>query len=317
MRSTHSDSHYRRRQKVDLACDVCRQRKVKCDGGRPVCGNCSKRPTLRAKCAYATPLPRLATSPPHQHGSGIVDPSVASSVRASHLGNSSSSAFTGQIKAAIDARSGAAPHPQTPAVTPMVDVPLFPLPQNDAAAAAADGVADGLDYDLPPRKRADGLVQAYWSFFHPMFPIMHRPQFMRSYEALFAGTTTDTDANERIFSSTLNVIFAMSIQLQESLESSERERLSGKYFQRAHNLLPSPLWETGSIDLVQCLLLMSQYLQCTNQSFQTWMVIGSAIRIAQGLELHQARDVSSRDESLVLARRVWQSCITMDRYVDL
>lgn len=196
----------------------------------------------------------------------------------------------------------------------MVDVSLFPSPQD---GTTADALADGFDYDLPPRKQADHLVQAYWSFFHPLFPVLNRLQFMRSYDALFAGTLIDT--NQRILSSILNVIFAMSIQLQESLKSSERERLSSKYFQRAYDLLHSPIWEVGSIDLIQCLLLMSQYLQCTNKSFQTWMVVGSAVRIAQGFGLHYSNlwDVSSQGENLALERRVWQSCITMDRYANL
>jgi hypothetical protein len=196
----------------------------------------------------------------------------------------------------------------------MVDVSLFPSAKDDASTAS---LANGLDADLPSRKRADYLVQAYWSFIHPQFPVLDRLQFMCSYDALFAGTALYT--NEQILLSTVNVIFAMSIQLQESLESSERERLSGKYFQRAHNLLPSPIWETGSIELIQCLLLMSQYLQCTNKSLQTWMVVGSAVRIAQGLGIHHANswDFSSQNESLAMERRIWQSCITMDRYEEL
>jgi hypothetical protein len=287
-----------------------------------------------------TAAPSLATNPTQQDRPDIFAPSIPSSVNAphapaiaieptvpapashrdysagahhEHFGSSSSSAFTGQIKAVINARSGGVSHPQTPAATPMVDVSLFPSAQDDAATAV---MPNGLDYDLPPRRRADQLVQAYWSLLHPLFPVLSRIQFMSSYAALFAGTTIDT--NERVLLSTLNVIFAMSVQMQESLEPLERERLSGKYFQRAHNLLPSPVWETGSIELIQCLLLMSQYLQCTNKSLQTWMVVGSAVRIAQGLGLHHAKiwDAPSPNENHALERRIWQSCITMDRYVD-
>jgi hypothetical protein len=138
---------------------------------------------------------------------------------------------------------------------------------------------------------------------------------MQSYNALFSGKTTDID--ERILLSTLNAVFAFAVQLHESRDRSWRERLSGKYFQRARALLQLAVWEKGSIDLVQCLLLISQYLQCTNQPHQTWMTVGSAVRTAQSLGLHLTEVWSTPgDEGAALKRRVWQWCVIMDRYDD-
>lgn len=230
-----------------------------------------------------------------------------------HFGSSSGKTFTGQVKAAIDARSGRVVEPQSPTATPMVDVSLFPSLQDDVVL---DGLADGMEYELPPRKKADNLVNSYWSLIHPLFPVLNRSRFMHSYGALFAGTAVDT--NERILVSTLNAIFAISVQLQESLDTSQRERLSARYFQRAHAMLRLHVWEAGSIDLVQCLLLMSQYLQCTNKPHQTWMVVGSAVRVAQGLGLHlpELWAAPSHDKDAPVKRRVWQLCIIMDRYED-
>ena len=42
-----------KRQKVAIACDVCRAKKVKCDSVRPICGPCSKR-QHGAPCEYTT-----------------------------------------------------------------------------------------------------------------------------------------------------------------------------------------------------------------------------------------------------------------------
>lgn len=41
-----------KRQKVSLACQECRSRKTKCDGVRPVCGSCAKKPRLEGSCVY-------------------------------------------------------------------------------------------------------------------------------------------------------------------------------------------------------------------------------------------------------------------------
>lgn len=195
----------------------------------------------------------------------------------------------------------------------MVNISLFPSLWDDTIF---DGLADGMDYELPARKQADSLVSAYWSFVHPLFPVLSKPRFIHSYNALYSGTTVDT--NERVLVSTLNAIFALSVQLQESLDPNQRERLSGKYFQRAHALLHVPVWGMASVELIQCLLLMSQYLQCTNKPHQTWMVVGSAVRTAQGLGLHDPETWAdhSHEEDAALKRRVWLSCIIMDRCGD-
>ncbi|RKP27258.1 hypothetical protein SYNPS1DRAFT_6844, partial [Syncephalis pseudoplumigaleata] len=38
-----------KRQRVSRACDACRRKKVRCDGVRPVCGNCS---AFHFECTY-------------------------------------------------------------------------------------------------------------------------------------------------------------------------------------------------------------------------------------------------------------------------
>ncbi|KAJ6440029.1 C6 transcription factor [Purpureocillium lavendulum] len=50
----HMPLHRPKRLKIDVACDTCRARKVKCDGARPACGNCSKRFVQRDKCRYSS-----------------------------------------------------------------------------------------------------------------------------------------------------------------------------------------------------------------------------------------------------------------------
>jgi hypothetical protein len=40
-----------KRRKIQLACTQCRERKVRCDGLRPVCGTCGRRGQAAA-CVY-------------------------------------------------------------------------------------------------------------------------------------------------------------------------------------------------------------------------------------------------------------------------
>ncbi|KAI1045989.1 hypothetical protein LB505_013872 [Fusarium chuoi] len=77
-------------------------------------------------------------------------------------------------------------------------------------------------------------------------------------------------------------------------------------------------WEPGSLELVQCLLVTSQYLQSTYNPHQTWMVIGSAIRMAQGLGLHLPETSANRPDpgERELLRRIWYGCVLMDRILQ-
>jgi 2-methylcitrate dehydratase PrpD len=67
---------------------------------------------------------------------------------------------------------------------------------------------------------------------------------------------------------------------------------------------------------VQCMLLLSRYLQCTNHSHQTWMAVGSAVRAAQSLGLDSSQTSAGDSDARSGQRhRLWQCCVFMDRSV--
>lgn len=216
-----------------------------------------------------------------------------------YFGSSSAGSFTQRIKSAIDAKLGVS----TPAPSSGT------LPAATQSPALTGGV---VDYTLPSRRTADRLAGVYWFYVDPLYPFLERQKFEQTYECLFNGTPIAAD--ERIFVTTLNVMFALSTQLLESLEPGYRDDSSNSYFRQAQELLRLNLFYPGSLELVQCLLLMSQYLQCTSCPHQMWMVVGAAARTAQSLGLHlsetsDVEDVHKRE----LSRRLWYGCVLMDR----
>lgn len=215
--------------------------------------------------------------------------------------------FVGEVKAAIDARFGFVSL-ERPSLTPMIDAPLFKL---DLRRDAFDSHAfQHASLVLPQRKHADYLLGLYWEHIYPLEPFLDKSRFPHTYQALFTGEPLDC-ANERIFLCTLNTVFAISTQLQETLPAEQRDSESDAYFKRAWALLrleADTLSEPATTELVRCLLLVGRYLQCTKNMHQTWMSIGLAIRTAQSLGLHKAFD-DANDKQL------WQCCIYMDRCV--
>ncbi|KAH8814897.1 fungal-specific transcription factor domain protein [Xylogone sp. PMI_703] len=377
-----------KRQKIPVACDGCRARKVKCDGVRPVCGVCIRRKAKGAVCTYSDDRPsglHRNTGPLHQRDSipfynnsspsqpsqtpqsireheSHVDVAGQRSVAAAHLlelrerggesprafsmrtpnsitqtlpeksrgidsmtgvigeqtntqgffGSSSAGSFMRQIKSAIDSKVGIAS--RRPSLSATSKAPLFatsPAENSDAARNLK------VDYVLPTRKTGDALFAVYWELVHPLYPFLDRKRFEQAYFSLWSGA--DTKMDERILVCTLNVIFALACQLSEGIPPENREESAKTYFKRAQELLQLDLWDIGSTELVQCLLLMGQYLQSTNTPHQCWMVVGHAVRVAQGLGFHlpeSSFDIKSAKDR-ELSRVIWHGCVLMDRVLSM
>ena len=289
------------------------------------CGRCQKKDNPRETCIYfpstdspnsptSHPLAIPAPSPhsPTPAGSTSLDAEQPDAVEARGVyGDGDTSDFASKVKAAIDAKLGLPPVRKRYPI-PLTDAPLF---GSLSRRQPTDGSLQA-DNVLPPRKPADHLVSQYWRYIEPLEPLLDQERFSRSYQTLFTGSELDCD--ERVFISTLNIVFALSTQLQEMTPSEQRDDASQTFFQRAWSLLhpETIIWEPGSLEVVQCLLLMSRYLQCTRNLHQTWMAVGSAVRIAQSLGLHvpdkSSSDSVNRDGQL--RRQVWQCCVSMERY---
>ncbi|RHZ64934.1 transcription factor domain-containing protein [Aspergillus thermomutatus] len=286
-----------RRYKAALACATCRRRKVKCDGLRPARRSSVVDHPFSSAAAFP-PLPTPASEQfdvvgtPSAHGPG--DPGE----------------FSFEVKAAVDARLGL-PSSKKRCPIPLTDAPLFGV---FSFPEVVDGAVDPADNVLPPRKHADHLVSLYWRCLDPLEPLLDHGSFFAAYQALFAGR--EMECNEQIFLCTLNLVFALSTQLQEHTPSEQRDSAGRTFFLRAWHLLRPEivLWQAGSLETVQCLVLMTRYLQCTPNLQQTWMALGSAVRIALSIGVDRSeKHVSGSDRENQLTRDVWQQCVFMDR----
>lgn len=186
----------------------------------------------------------------------------------------------------------------------------------DRIAARIDGLAV-----LPMRRQADNFLLCYWEFIHPLFPVLHRPTFLRKYDRLWTEgddtqTHYDTEAEEAIFTSTLNLVFALGCKFSSLIDASQKASVADDFYQRSRQSYPYDILDSTSISLVQMLILTGVYLQSTQHASRCWNSVGLAIRMAQSLGLHV--DHSSRKSitqlELEMRRRIWHSCVHLDRY---
>jgi hypothetical protein len=73
-------------------------------------------------------------------------------------------------------------------------------------------------------------------------------------------------------------------------------------------LLQIEILGLGSVQLIQALLIMGLYLQSTDTPDRCWVMVGIAIRVAQGLGLHlrETGDRMALQTDRELIRRIWQ-----------
>ncbi|KAK2749281.1 hypothetical protein FQN55_003606 [Onygenales sp. PD_40] len=229
------------------------------------------------------------------------------------FGSSSAAGFIRQVRKAIDVKMGHPPeeHSGSPALENGRFSTMRPIRKSNSQSQY-----DGANYVLPPRKTADALLDTYWKLVHPLYPFLDH-ELGSAYESIWTGETTDYDEN--MLMCIFNVMFALGCQLSEAIKPEQREASAAVYFNRAKELLHFNLWENDSVGLIQCLLIMGQYLQSTNSAHQCWIVIGLAIRIAQSLGLHLPQTATQfrdpRDHQL--ARKIWHGCVLMDRVVSM
>lgn len=171
----------------------------------------------------------------------------------------------------------------------------------------------------PQREDADDFVRCFFEFVHPLFPVLHQPSFEAQYESVWlpgdhsrsrAVVSVEEDC---IFSTTLNLVFALGCQYSSLVPRARRSSLADEFYQQSRRHFVFEILDANSLPLVQLLLLKGIYLQSSRYPTRFWNVVGLAIRAAQSLGLHL--DIESRTQlSREMRRRVWHVCVCLDRY---
>ncbi|KAL2863384.1 transcription factor domain-containing protein [Aspergillus lucknowensis] len=226
------------------------------------------------------------------------------------FGSSSAASFMRQIKTAVDKRVSS---PNRHISDSIIGGP----PPSSLLSPQRQKQSSIHNYVLPPRKTADSLMDVYWHYVLPLYPLVDSIHLRKEYTQIWTGESLQSDEN--MLMCTLNVIFALACQLADFIAPEEREASAAAFFSRAKDLLHFSLWDSGSAALIQCLLLMAQYLQSTDSAHQCWIVTGLAIRNAQSMGLHLPQTIARLQtiQEQQLARKIWHGCVLMDRVISM
>lgn len=125
--------------------------------------------------------------------------------------------------------------------------------QGQPCAIATDSVPQLEGIKPPPRLLSDHLLVSYFQEYHPLFPVLHRPTFLSTYEKLVADSTSAASLPAHDVAK-LFLVFAIALQQHDPSNGPEQRSFDFQW-RRALN---SVLSET-SLDTVQCLVLAQLY----------------------------------------------------------
>ncbi|KAJ5127534.1 transcriptional regulatory protein GAL4 [Penicillium atrosanguineum] len=172
-------------------------------------------------------------------------------------------------------------------------------------------------FALPSEDRTWSLIQIYFEKTGQLLPFIHEASFCETY---FRMRADNFKRVRRTWLGLLNIILAISTSLhtESDLPAGKRIEESDIHFQRANGLCDRDSKRNATLEMVQYLLVLGQYLQGTQKSVQAWTTHGLAISAAFQLGLHspEANRRFSPLESEI-RKRTWYGCILLDRTLSM
>ncbi|CAI7569790.1 unnamed protein product [Penicillium palitans] len=172
-------------------------------------------------------------------------------------------------------------------------------------------------FALPPQANTLELIERYFSNTGLLFPYIYPPVFLDTYHQMARENFSRV---RRTWLGLLNMVLAMATitAIPGSASADARIEESDVFYQRGLGLCGSEILRGTTLEVVQYLLLMGQYLQGTQKSIQAWTVHGLAVKAALQLGLHSrhASKVFSPIEQ-EMRKRTWYGCVVLDRTLSM
>ncbi|KZT29821.1 hypothetical protein NEOLEDRAFT_1160329 [Neolentinus lepideus HHB14362 ss-1] len=184
---------------------------------------------------------------------------------------------------------------------------------------------EDIQVTLPPIEQRDRLVDLYFIYFHPSFPVINKKRFMETYEARpSASTLTGTQGLSKLL---LCSMFSISERycIDETWRVNKGEMYEhGCEFLDYARMILNRVYHHSRLSTCQALLLLGIREFGIGSVEHGWLYIGMATHMAQDLGLHRQLDrwryqgkELFTEEDTQIRRQVWWCCNIADKYVSV
>ena len=172
-------------------------------------------------------------------------------------------------------------------------------------------------FALPNLKVCTSLIEAYFRYIHPTFPVIDGPAFLEDYangglhrlNLLLLWSMFSVSASYIVDSDLAAVGFSTKMSMKESI------------VKRAKLLFDLSL-ENDKIVLLQSALLLSFWFNDSEDVMQSWYWTGIAFSTAQTIGIHRNPNARRKNTSISkkqrhLWRNIWSACVMRDAWLSL
>ncbi|KAF5388613.1 hypothetical protein D9757_004721 [Collybiopsis confluens] len=196
---------------------------------------------------------------------------------------------------------------------------------------------DEIEVELPPPHVQDHLVELYFTYIHPVFPVIHKGRFLSEYSARREGQARENspystssspkpESSQKCTNLLLLTIFSITARFCDDQPPNPPATINQmweaghQHLEQARKIL-TKIFDRSRPSTVQSLLLLGYREFGIGSMEQGWIYIGMAIRMAVDLGLHRNSDqwkhhghnLFSKDE-VQTRRQIWWCCCLGDRY---
>ncbi|KAF2709524.1 hypothetical protein K504DRAFT_533879 [Pleomassaria siparia CBS 279.74] len=169
---------------------------------------------------------------------------------------------------------------------------------------------------LPSRSVADALASAFFEHVHLLFPVFDRSQFQCKYETTFARNHELIRENEETgWLCCLALVFSFGAHALEKHDPDQARVFQKKYLGFVHDLF-QPLSSTTAVTNIQALVLLQLYDQNAEKRDSSWILIGTAARMAISLGMHREGTDCQFDPIERSTRKlVWAAVYSFEKFL--
>ncbi|KAH7336484.1 fungal-specific transcription factor domain-containing protein [Rhexocercosporidium sp. MPI-PUGE-AT-0058] len=337
------------KRRADVACTVCRSRKVRCNVSSvgPPCGNCLRD---NQDCMLHVPGRRRTRGPRSRQGNPSDDGAHPATVRTppvaqlpvDQLASALPSETTGGLQDEGENIESLLTVVESPQVQSSSDLELFFLGDSKCLRFMFNVLEDGVvatnahywvpkppvkplpqedlafleakgAFTLPPEELREELIHCYFEYVHPFLPLLDQNHFLNQIAS--------KQSSEMSILLLQSVFFAASnfadpeILVRSGISSTKA--LKRELYQRAKALYDLN-YERDKITLIQAVLLMSYFFSDAHDRSDSWHWVGVASSLCQTIGFH--RDPGLLNVPAYYRRqwkRIWWCCVHRDRWISM
>lgn len=179
--------------------------------------------------------------------------------------------------------------------------------------------------ELPPHETAVRYCDAWFEFWRFVFPILHRPTFMRNLELMYfkRQTVPDLDVPAEIFAIFYLVLALGNRQIHLSSDGADRPPHVGAsgddtiYFEKAMSYYDEVV-QLGTVRTLQFQELLVLWYVSTGKRSLAFQMTGSIVKLSLELGLHRySGRFNFNPLTTEVRKRTFWVCYILDRYVSV